>query len=84
VRQFGESRRAATGTAAEDYARDRRVQLRFVLPDGEELPVTDDDAVDLQIERVVTRSAAAHRRAGSASRTRRGAVPRAKATRAPR
>jgi outer membrane protein OmpA-like peptidoglycan-associated protein len=57
VRQFGKSRRASTGTTAADYARDRRVQLRFVLPDGEELPITDDSAVDLQIERVVKRSA---------------------------
>lgn len=57
VRQFGRSRRAATGTTALDYARDRRVQLRFVLPDGEELPISEDDALDLQIERVVKRSA---------------------------
>ena len=64
VRQFGESRRAATGTTAEDYARDRRVQLKFVLPDGEELPIADDAALDLQIERVVTRSASVRRRTG--------------------
>ncbi len=32
VRQFGERRRAATGATAADYARDRRVQLKFVLP----------------------------------------------------
>jgi outer membrane protein OmpA-like peptidoglycan-associated protein len=57
VRQFGKSRRASTGNTALDYARDRRVQLRFVLPDGEELPITDDTAVDLQIERAVKRSA---------------------------
>ena len=66
VRQFGKSRRASTGNTAADYARDRRVQLRFVLPDGEELPITEDAALDLQIERVVERSAsaaaAAHRR----------------------
>jgi outer membrane protein OmpA-like peptidoglycan-associated protein len=62
VRQFGESRRAASGTTVVDYARDRRVRLAFVLPDGEELPITDDSALDLQIERVVTRSAAVRRR----------------------
>jgi outer membrane protein OmpA-like peptidoglycan-associated protein len=62
VRQFGESRRAAAGSSAVDYARDRRVQLRFVLPDGEELPITEDAALDLQIERIVKRSAAARRR----------------------
>jgi hypothetical protein len=45
-----------------DYARDRRVQLRFVLPDGEELPITEDAGLDLQIERIVKRSAAARRR----------------------
>jgi outer membrane protein OmpA-like peptidoglycan-associated protein len=72
VRQFGESRRAATGTTATDYARDRRVQLRFVLPDGEELPITDDSALDLQIERVVNRSASVRRRKGSTSNVRRG------------
>jgi outer membrane protein OmpA-like peptidoglycan-associated protein len=59
VRQFGKSKRASAGTTAADYARDRRVQLRFVLPDGEELPIIDDAAVDLQIERVVKRSARA-------------------------
>jgi outer membrane protein OmpA-like peptidoglycan-associated protein len=66
VRQFGKSRRASSGTTAADYARDRRVQLRFVLPDGEELPITEDAALDLQIERVVKRSAgvAARRRPG--------------------
>jgi hypothetical protein len=61
VRQFGARRRAASGTTAADYARDRRVHLKFVLPDGEELPITDDSAVDLQIERVVKRSAALRR-----------------------
>jgi peptidoglycan-associated lipoprotein len=59
VRQFGARRRAAAGTSAVDYARDRRVQLRFVLPDGEELPITEDATLDLQIERVVKRSASA-------------------------
>jgi len=62
VRQFGERRRAGTGTTLADYARDRRVQLKFVLPDGEELPITDNTALDLQIERVVKRSAAVRRR----------------------
>ena len=64
VRQFGEGRRAAPGTTAVDYARDRRVQLKFVLPDGEELPIVDDSALDLQIERVMKRDAAARRRKG--------------------
>ena len=62
VRQFGERRRAATGTTAVDYARDRRVVLKFVLPDGEELAITDGRTLDLQIERVVRRSAASRRR----------------------
>jgi hypothetical protein len=61
VRQFGERNRAATGTTALDYARDRRVLLKFVLQDGQELPITDDTALDLQIERVVKRSAAVRR-----------------------
>ena len=73
VRQFGARRRAASGTSVIDYARDRRVQLKFLLPDGEELPVTDDSAVDLQIERVVTHSAAVRLRKGSRGSTR---VPR--------
>jgi outer membrane protein OmpA-like peptidoglycan-associated protein len=64
VRQFGASRRASTGTTALDYARDRRVQLVFVLPDGEELPISESTALDLQIERVVKRSAAVRRRPG--------------------
>ena len=64
VRLFGESRRAAAGTSVVDYARDRRVQLKFVLPDGEELPIVDDSALDLQIERVVKRSSAVRRRMG--------------------
>jgi peptidoglycan-associated lipoprotein len=76
VRQFGRSRRAATGTSAVDYARDRRVQLRFVLPDGVELPITDDSAVDLQIERVVRRSAAARSRVLRARARRAAARPR--------
>ncbi len=70
VRQFGARRRAAAGTTVIDYARDRRVQLKFLLPDGEELPIIDDSAVDLQIERVVTRSAAVRRRAGIRRSTR--------------
>jgi outer membrane protein OmpA-like peptidoglycan-associated protein len=49
VRMFGARRRDATGTSVLDYARDRRVQLRFVLPDGTELPAMND-ASDLQIE----------------------------------
>ena len=69
VRQFGETHRAATGTTAVDYARDRRVRLVFVLPDGEELPIADDRTLDLQIERVVTRSAAVRRRAHPGSWT---------------
>lgn len=64
VRQFGASRRAATGRTALDYARDRRVQLVFVLPDGEELPISESTALDLQIERVMKRSAAIWRRSG--------------------
>jgi hypothetical protein len=71
VRQFGERRRASTGTSATDYALDRRVRLVFVLPDGEELPIVDDRALDLQIERAVKRSAAvvARSRRSSAHRT---------------
>jgi outer membrane protein OmpA-like peptidoglycan-associated protein len=49
VRMFGARRRDGTGTSVVDYARDRRVQLRFVLPDGTELPAMED-ASDLQIE----------------------------------
>jgi hypothetical protein len=49
VRMFGARRRDATGTSVLDYARNRRVQLRFVLPDGTELPAMED-ASDLQIE----------------------------------
>jgi outer membrane protein OmpA-like peptidoglycan-associated protein len=49
VRMFGARRRDGTGTSLLDYARDRRVQLRFVLPDGTELPAMND-ASDLQIE----------------------------------
>jgi outer membrane protein OmpA-like peptidoglycan-associated protein len=49
VRMFGARRRDAGGTSVLDYARDRRVQLRFVLPDGTELPAIED-ASDLQIE----------------------------------
>jgi outer membrane protein OmpA-like peptidoglycan-associated protein len=49
VRMFGARRRDASGTSVLDYARDRRVQLRFVLPDGTELPAIED-ASDLQIE----------------------------------
>jgi hypothetical protein len=61
VRQFGESRRAAAGRTAVDYARDRRVVLKFVLPDGEELPIAEDTALDLQVEQVVKRSATPRR-----------------------
>lgn len=49
VRMFGAQHRDATGTTPVDYARDRRVQLRFVQADGTELPALDD-ASDLQIE----------------------------------
>ena len=73
VRQFGERRRAAQGTTRADFALDRRVQLKFVLPDGEELPISEERALDLQVEQVVTRSAAV-RRHGNARRTTR--VPR--------
>jgi outer membrane protein OmpA-like peptidoglycan-associated protein len=62
VRQFGKSHRASAGTTVSDYARDRRVQLKFVLPDGEELPISADSTLDLQIERVAKRSAAIRRR----------------------
>jgi peptidoglycan-associated lipoprotein len=49
VRMFGARRRDGSGTTVLDFARDRRVQLRFVLPDGTELPAIED-ASDLQIE----------------------------------
>ena len=71
VRQFGARRRAAKGSTVVDYARDRRVQLKFVLPDGVELPITDDSPLDLQIERVVKRSAAVRRSKGWAPNVRR-------------
>ncbi len=61
VRQFGKRNRATTGTTVVDYARDRRVRLKFVLPTGEELPIVDEEAVDLQIERVLKRRASARR-----------------------
>ena len=64
VRQFGKRNRATTGSTAADYARDRRVRLKFVLPTGEELPIVDEEAVDLQIERVLKRRAST-RRAGA-------------------
>ena len=73
VRQFGASRRAAAGSTAADYARDRRVVLKFVLPDGEELPIAEDTALDLQVERVVKRSAIPRNRRVPARRAR---VPR--------
>jgi outer membrane protein OmpA-like peptidoglycan-associated protein len=73
VRQFGESRRAAAGTTAVDYARDRRVILKFVLPDGEELPIVEDAALDLQVERVVKRGATPRRKRLPVRRTK---VPR--------
>jgi outer membrane protein OmpA-like peptidoglycan-associated protein len=49
VRMFGARQRNGAGTTVLDYARDRRVQLRFVLPDGAELPASRDES-DLQIE----------------------------------
>lgn len=52
VRRFGETRRAGAGMTPEQYARDRRAQLLFMLPDGTELPLAEDGASDLQIERV--------------------------------
>jgi outer membrane protein OmpA-like peptidoglycan-associated protein len=73
VRQFGETRRAAAGITAVDYARDRRVVLKFVLPDGEELPIAEDTALDLQVERVVKRSVMPHRVRPAAKRVK---VPR--------
>ena len=66
VRQFGERQRAAAGSTAVDYARDRRVQVKFVLQDGEELPINEDGEIDLQIERVVIRSRSARHRTGAA------------------
>jgi outer membrane protein OmpA-like peptidoglycan-associated protein len=62
VRQFGARLRVSAGRSAVDYARDRRVVLKFVLPNGEELAIAEDSALDLQIERAVTRSAAVRRR----------------------
>ncbi|HET9013252.1 MAG TPA: hypothetical protein VFN38_15605, partial [Gemmatimonadaceae bacterium] len=46
----------------EQYARDRRAQLLFLLPDGTELPLAEDGASDLQVERVA-RGRAPRRRA---------------------
>lgn len=53
VRLFGASRRVSAATTPEQYARDRRAQLLFLLPDGTELPLAKDGASDLQIEHVV-------------------------------
>lgn len=53
VRLFGETRRVSVATTPEQYARDRRAQLLFLLPDGTELPLADDGASDLQIERAM-------------------------------
>ena len=52
VRRFGDTRRAGTGRTPEQYARDRRAQLLFILPDGSELPLAADGGSDLQVERV--------------------------------
>jgi outer membrane protein OmpA-like peptidoglycan-associated protein len=49
VRMFGARQRNGRGTTVLDYARDRRVQLRFVRADGTELPAIEDES-DLQIE----------------------------------
>ena len=51
----------ADAAMAADYARDRRVRLKFVLPTGEELPIADEEAVDLQVERVLKRRTSARR-----------------------
>lgn len=66
VRQFGARQRAAAGSTAVAYARDRRVQVKFMLQDGEELPINEDGEIDLQIERVVIRSRSARQRKGAA------------------
>jgi outer membrane protein OmpA-like peptidoglycan-associated protein len=77
VRKFGASHRDGLGSSALDYARDRRVQLKFVLPDGLELPVTND-AADLQIEpvkppRAASRQPDKRRALTTAPRSKRGA-----------
>lgn len=68
VRLFGETRRASAGRTPEQYARDRRAQLMFLLPDGTELPLADDGASDLQIERVA-RGKSPRRRASTSGWT---------------
>jgi outer membrane protein OmpA-like peptidoglycan-associated protein len=68
VRQFGATKRRGAGRTPADYALDRRVQLKFVLPDGEELPIVEDAAVDLQIERVLARKIAARPKKASHSK----------------
>jgi outer membrane protein OmpA-like peptidoglycan-associated protein len=77
VRKFGASHRDGQGSSAVDYARDRRVQLKFVLPDGLELPITND-AIDLQIEpvkppRAAVRRPVKRRASTNVPRSRRGA-----------
>ena len=68
VRLFGETRRASAGMTPEQYARDRRAQLLFLLPDGTELPLAEDGASDLQIERVA-RGKSPRRRAATSGWT---------------
>jgi hypothetical protein len=68
VRLFGETRRASAGMTPEQYARDRRAQLLFLLPDGTELPLAEDGASDLQIERVA-RGKSPRRRASTSGWT---------------
>src|SRR2546423_644721 len=79
MHKLGASQREGQGNSLLDYARDRRVQLKFVLPEGLELPITND-AVDLQIEpvkppppRAAVRHAVKPRASMTAARAKRGA-----------
>lgn len=50
VRALASSRRVGAGTSSTDYARDRRVELRFFDSDGNELRAPSSEGSDLQLE----------------------------------
>jgi outer membrane protein OmpA-like peptidoglycan-associated protein len=50
IRALGKTQLETTVEAAGEFARNRRVQLRYFLPSGRELPVTNQVS-DLQVER---------------------------------
>lgn len=55
VRALASSRRAGTGRTMTDFARDRRVELRFFDADGRELVAPSAESSDLQLEERPTR-----------------------------